>query len=65
LKLEEIEVPRPTADQVLVRVAAAGINPVDYKIREGHFPKITERNLPLTLGRDVCGTIEGPYRWRR
>lgn len=59
LKLEEIEVPRPTADQVLVRVAAAGINPVDYKIREGHFPKITERNLPLTLGRDVCGTVEG------
>ncbi len=58
LKIEQVEVPEPKAGEVLVRVKAASVNPVDYKIREGHFPKVTQRDLPMTLGRDVCGVIE-------
>lgn len=56
LKLEEVADPKPTAGQVLVRVAAAGVNPVDAYIRTGthaHKP-----NLPYTPGMDAAGTIE-------
>ena len=42
----------------MVKVAAASINPVDYKIRQGSYPKVTASNLPITLGRDVCGVVE-------
>jgi NADPH:quinone reductase-like Zn-dependent oxidoreductase len=58
LQLDQVEVPQPKAGEVLVRIQAASVNPVDYKIREGHFPRITQHDLPMTLGRDVCGVIE-------
>jgi NADPH:quinone reductase-like Zn-dependent oxidoreductase len=57
LQIDAIEVPSPKAGEVLVRVTAASINPVDFKIRQGHFPKITSTDLPVTLGRDICGII--------
>ncbi|MBT3943814.1 MAG: alcohol dehydrogenase catalytic domain-containing protein, partial [Chloroflexi bacterium] len=53
LKLEEIAVPEPGADEVLVRVRAAGVNPVDWKQRSGMNP-----NLPATPGIDVSGLVE-------
>jgi NADPH:quinone reductase-like Zn-dependent oxidoreductase len=54
------DVPRPQADsgKLLIRVAAASVNPVDYKIRRGGYPLVGEKDLPFTLGRDVAGTIE-------
>ena len=58
LQLDELAAPSPKEGEVLVQVAAAGINPVDYKIREGGFPKITAKDLPITLGRDICGTVQ-------
>lgn len=58
LKIEEIEIPQPEPDEVLVRVHAAGINPVDYKIRDGGYPSVTSQQLPKILGRDVAGIIE-------
>jgi NADPH:quinone reductase-like Zn-dependent oxidoreductase len=57
LRLEEEPVPRLQAGELLVRVRAASVNPVDYKIRAGQGPNITERDLPLTLGRDVSGVV--------
>ena len=59
LRLEELPKPTPAAGELLIRVLAAGVNPVDYKIREGKFPPIQADKLPWTLGRDVAG------RWRR
>lgn len=59
LQVEDVEVPTPKSGEVLVRVSAASVNPVDYKIRQGGFPKITEKDLPMILGRDVCGTVQG------
>jgi NADPH:quinone reductase-like Zn-dependent oxidoreductase len=56
LEMKEVELPRAKEGEIVLRVRAAGVNPVDYKIRQGAFPKITEADLPLTLGRDVCGT---------
>jgi NADPH:quinone reductase-like Zn-dependent oxidoreductase len=58
LKLKEVETAQPGRGEVLVRVHAAGVNPVDYKIRQGHYPRIQADQLPLILGRDVCGVVE-------
>jgi NADPH:quinone reductase-like Zn-dependent oxidoreductase len=57
LKLEEWDDPTPGEGEVLVRVAAASINPIDFKMRSGaaraHFPV----EFPYILGRDVSGTV--------
>jgi NADPH:quinone reductase-like Zn-dependent oxidoreductase len=44
--------------KLLIRVSAASVNPVDYKIRQGGYPKVTDKDLPVTLGRDVAGVVE-------
>ena len=56
LKYEEISVPRPGQGEVLLRVHAAGVNPVDWKIREGYRKGATP--LPLVPGWDVSGVVE-------
>lgn len=58
LTLDEIEQPVAGHGEVLVRIAATSINPVDYKTREGSFPVVKESDLPFILGRDVAGTVE-------
>ncbi len=50
--------PHPGDGEVLVRVHAAGINPVDWKIREGHLKEMLHHTLPLILGWDVSGVVE-------
>jgi len=56
MRLEYIPVPEPGAGELLVRVRAAGVNPVDWKIRSGAFqaPWLT---LPLTPGYDISGEV--------
>ena len=58
LQLDELDVPEPKPDEVLIRVHAASVNPVDYKIRSGHYPPVKQDQLPKILGRDVAGQIE-------
>ncbi|MDX2543650.1 NADP-dependent oxidoreductase [Streptomyces sp. WI04-05B] len=59
--LQEAEVPEPTVGEhdVLVRVEAAGLNPLDEKILAGEFKRILPYKLPLILGNDVAGTVIG------
>jgi NADPH:quinone reductase-like Zn-dependent oxidoreductase len=57
LKLEEVTRPEPADDQVLIRVIAASINPVDVAIRKGYFAKLVG-NFPLILGMDGAGIVE-------
>ncbi|WP_406213167.1 NADP-dependent oxidoreductase [Streptomyces canus] len=59
--LQEADVPEPTVGQhdVLVRVEAAGLNPLDEKIRDGEFKQVLPYKLPLILGNDVAGTVIG------
>jgi len=57
LKLEDLPKPDPAPGEVLIEVRAAGVNPVDYKIREGKYPAVTADKLPVTLGRDVAGLV--------
>jgi NADPH:quinone reductase-like Zn-dependent oxidoreductase len=56
-KYENVPRPEPTGDEVLVRVMAAGINPVDSYVRQG---MLAERGLkpPLIIGYDIAGIVE-------
>ena len=45
LKYEDVPQPQPKANQILVRVHAAGVNPVDWKIREGYL----SATLPMIM----------------
>ena len=57
VELAEVPVPQPRAGEVLVKVEAASLNPVDYKIRGGKYPLVKEDKLPFVLGRDFSGTV--------
>jgi NADPH:quinone reductase-like Zn-dependent oxidoreductase len=57
LQLEEVKIPSIQPDEVLVRVHSAGVNPIDWKIREG-YRKNETRKFPFIPGWDVSGTIE-------
>ena len=48
----------PSDGMVLVRVKAAGVNPVDWKVREGFFKEMAPLQFPATLGMDFSGVIE-------
>ncbi len=54
------DAPVPTAGpgQLLVRAAAAGVNPVDWKIREGYMKDFFPFVFPCTLGNEMAGTVE-------
>ena len=56
LRLEEVAEPRPGPGQVVVRVKAAGVNPVDVYIRSGTYAR--KPALPYTPGLDAAGTVE-------
>ena len=58
LELDDVPVPQPRENELLIRVHAASVNPVDYKIRRGTVPWVTREMLPITLGRDLSGTVE-------
>jgi NADPH:quinone reductase-like Zn-dependent oxidoreductase len=58
LNVRDVPVPEITEDQVLVKVKAAGINPADWKIREGYLAKAFPHKLPLTPGWELSGIVE-------
>ena len=57
MELVEMERPKPGAGQVLVKVRAAAVNPVDWKIRDG-LGELFGMKPPLILGCEVAGTVE-------
>lgn len=56
MKLEEVPTPSPGPGQVLVRVKAAGVNPVETYVRAGTY--VRKPNLPYTPGSDAAGVVE-------
>ena len=58
LELDDVPIPLPGEGELLVRIRAASVNPVDYKIRRGTVPWVSREMLPMTLGRDLSGTVE-------
>lgn len=57
VKMAEMPVPALGEEDVLVKIHAASINPLDFKIREGAFKLILPYRLPLILGNDMAGTV--------
>lgn len=57
LKIGEIPLPPVGPDSVVVKVAGAGINPVDYKIAMGYLDGYIELRFPVVIGWDVAGEV--------
>lgn len=55
-ELRDVPKPVPGAGQVLVRVHATSINPLDYQVRRGDYPDLVQ--LPAITGHDVSGVVE-------
>src|SRR5215210_7882812 len=58
LRYDDVDQPRPSTGQVLVRVAAASFNPVDAAIRGGYLRDVVPVILPHTPGIDFAGSVE-------
>jgi NADPH:quinone reductase-like Zn-dependent oxidoreductase len=58
LKYEDAPRPKPQAGEVVVRVHAAGVNPIDWKVREGEMKDFWPHTFPLILGWDLSGVVE-------
>ena len=58
LKLEDVPVPTPKEDQMLIKVFAAGVNSFDGMLRSGKYVKIFNMQLPWIPGYVVAGTVE-------
>jgi NADPH:quinone reductase-like Zn-dependent oxidoreductase len=59
MRLEQAPRPVPKPGQVLVRVRAASVNPIDWKMRRGLMAKVFPIDFPRVLGRDCAGEMEG------
>ncbi len=57
LTVGERPTPSPGANDLLVKVAAASVNPIDFKLRDGKIKSMLPYALPLILGNDLSGTV--------
>jgi len=57
-RLAEVATPEATAGQILVRVDAAGMNPMDRAIAAGGWKAVMPATFPMVLGADLAGTVE-------
>src|SRR3546814_4906139 len=58
LRIGEASRPKAAPGQIVVKVAAAGVNPVDWKVRAGHLKDVMPFTFPTILGNELAGTIE-------
>lgn len=58
LSYEDVPLPEPGAAEVRIRVHAAAVNPVDWKISAGYLKEMLPHVMPLTLGWDVSGVVD-------
>ena len=58
LRYEDAPIPTLADDDVLVRIVASSINPVDWKVRRGYLASMIDYPMPLILGWDFSGVIE-------
>jgi NADPH:quinone reductase-like Zn-dependent oxidoreductase len=60
LSYEEVDQPRPGSGEVLVRIVATSLNPIDWKLRSGAMRQFIPLELPAILGHDVAGEVAEP-----
>lgn len=58
LVVEEVPDPHPGPGEIRIRVAAAGVNPVDWKVRSGAVREVIPVDLPAIPGRDAAGVVD-------
>jgi NADPH:quinone reductase-like Zn-dependent oxidoreductase len=58
LALVEVDAPHAGAGQIRIRVRAAGVNGLDWKIRAGHLRQVREERLPSGTGSDAAGVVD-------
>jgi NADPH:quinone reductase-like Zn-dependent oxidoreductase len=58
LRYEDVPRPAPAAGEVLIKIHAAAVNPVDWKVRAGHLKDMLKYHMPLIPGWDAAGVIE-------
>ena len=58
LKLVDVPDPEPGPGQVRVSVRAAGVNPIEWKVRSGMMAQVSPRPLPSGLGVELAGVID-------
>lgn len=59
LNQRQLDTPKPGSKEVLVKVAASSINPIDFKIRQGALKFILNKKFPIVLGHDLSGEVVG------
>ena len=59
LQIMDLPLPEVKENEILVRVKAAGVNPVDWKIRQGYLKDLFSHQFPVILGWDAAGVVEG------
>jgi NADPH:quinone reductase-like Zn-dependent oxidoreductase len=59
MQVDDVEIPREKEGQILVKVRAASVNPIDWKMRRGLLAGVFPLSFPRTLGRDCAGEIDG------
>jgi len=68
LRIADVPVPEPAAGEVLIRVVCAGVNPADWKCREGYLGHFMRYSFPFVIGFDVSGVVaavgEGVTGWK-
>lgn len=57
-RLEEVPRPEPKDDEILIKVIAASVNPVDVAIRKGYLAALIGNKFPFVLGMDAAGIVE-------
>ena len=57
LRVGELATPRPGPGELLIKVACAGVNPADWKCREGMLARFNTYSFPFVLGFDAAGTV--------
>ncbi|RAU81813.1 NADP-dependent oxidoreductase [Pontibacter arcticus] len=58
IKISTVEIPELKEGEVLVKIKAAGVNPVDYVVREGYLKEMLPYQFPVIPGWDVAGVVE-------
>ncbi len=68
LQAIETPTPTPTEHNLIVKLAATSINPIDWKIREGYLQSVIRWDFPIVLGFDLAGTVveigKGVTAWK-
>jgi NADPH:quinone reductase-like Zn-dependent oxidoreductase len=55
--LDELPLPAPGAGELLIKIVASGVNPIDLKVRRGELAAMLSGALPMTLGWELAGTV--------